>query len=269
MSRSVNLTSSTMTSIIEEKKVKKLKELVKIATENKVNRLDERFLKRFLVGRQYDTIAALRAIQNFESFVDRHRNKWLKLKKSRIELILNCQIVEILENTGLQGQHIVWIRLENWDPQLITADEILEISGMLCELLYSKTDEVKYIDIIMDLHNFSLKHMYGLSPKFARRMVFFISECLPVNLLHVYVIRQPKLFYVVFSLFKPFLEESMRNSIRICGNNYDLLKVTIGKDNLPPQLEGTSDKLNPNKWLNLFYDKNTQKDLKLSGYEFY
>ncbi|CAH1105882.1 unnamed protein product [Psylliodes chrysocephalus] len=245
------------------------KEFEKIVKENDVNNTEENFLRRFLIGHHYDIFAALKSVQNYESFIHRHKETWLHLKRSQIEKVMSSQIVEVLEKTGLQDQLILWIRLDNWDPQYTTADEILQVSGVLCELVYLKYKDVKNIDIILDLNNLSLKHIYGLSPKFAKRMVFFMSECLPMYMLHIYVVRQPKIFYLVYSLFKPFLEENIRKSIKICGWNFEVLLVTIGKDNLPVELDGLGDDLDPNRWLKLFYKKKNQIYLQKLGYEFF
>ncbi|XP_057651394.1 alpha-tocopherol transfer protein-like [Diorhabda carinulata] len=252
----------------KEQKYESFKEFEKLAREKNINRLDKSYLRRFFVGRQYDTVAALKALQNYESFVKRRKERWLTMKKTRIELLIQYQIVEILLSPGIQGQYIVWIRLENWDPGTVEADEILEFSGLLCELLYAEADEIHSIDIIVDLHNFSLKHLYGLSPKFAKRMVFFMAECLPMIMSHIYVVRQPKIFYLVYSLFKPFLDENIRKTIKICGHNYQLLTGTIGKHNLPIEFDGTVNYSKLTRWLNIFHNNRTQKGLKLAGYEF-
>ncbi|KAG5872751.1 hypothetical protein JTB14_016188 [Gonioctena quinquepunctata] len=258
-----------MENVRRESKSGILREFEELARENNVQRLDEDFLRRFLVGHQCDVFLALKALKNFESFISRRRQKWLRHQKTRLEIILGSQIVDVLDKTGLQDQKVVWIRLDKWDPQYITIDEVLEVSGLLCELVYSTMREIKCIDVIVDLHNFSLKHLYGLSPKFAKRMVFFMSECLPMRLLHVYVVRQPKIFHLVFSLFKPFIEERMRKLITICGNSYELMMATIGKDVLPPELDGASETLVSSRWVNILYNKKTLKELAVSGYEFY
>ncbi|KAJ8960669.1 hypothetical protein NQ314_006061, partial [Rhamnusium bicolor] len=138
---------------------------------------------------------------------------WLKLETSLIKDILESHIVDVSDKNGLPEQKIVWIRPEKWDPQIFTADEILEVSGLLCELVYVKTKEIKNIDVIIDLHNFSLRHLYGLSRKFAKRMVFFMSQCLPMQILHVYIVRQPKIFYLGYSLYKPFIDDRMKKLV--------------------------------------------------------
>ncbi|KAJ8933608.1 hypothetical protein NQ318_002771 [Aromia moschata] len=150
----------------------------------------------------------------------------------------------------------------------------LKFSGLLCELAYAKKElnreeDIKHIDVIIDCHKLSLRHLYGLSKKFAKRMVFFMSECLPMKLLHVYVIRQPKIFCLGYALYKPFIEDRMKRLIHICGHNYDLMLENIGRETLPPELNGTSKILIPSRWLSILYQENTQEELAKSGYEFY
>lgn len=64
---------------------------------------------------------------NYESFINRRSEKWLKVSKSRLQMLLESHVIDVLENVGLNGQKIVWIRLENWDTALFSADEILEV----------------------------------------------------------------------------------------------------------------------------------------------
>lgn len=33
----------------------------------------------------------------------------------------------MLDDDGIQEQKVVWIRIENWDPQVFSADEVLEV----------------------------------------------------------------------------------------------------------------------------------------------
>ncbi|XP_018569331.1 alpha-tocopherol transfer protein-like [Anoplophora glabripennis] len=245
-------------------------EFRKLATENNIRRLDDDFLRRFLVGHRYDVCAALKAIRNFQSFIERRQDNWLKLEKGLVENILESQIIDVLDEVGRHGQTIVWIRLEKWDPEVFSADEILKVSALLCELVYAKMKEIKFIDVIMDMHSFSLKHLNGLSMKFAKRMVFFMSECLPMELLHIYVVRQPKIiFYLGYALYKPFVEERMKKIIHICGDNYDYLTKNIGRDFLPVYFNGTCENLKSTRWLNVMHQRKIRQDLSLSGYEFY
>lgn len=55
----------------------------------------------------------------------------MNLKLSRLREIFEAQIIDVIDSKGIQDQKVVWIRTEKWNPQVFTADEILEVSTTL------------------------------------------------------------------------------------------------------------------------------------------
>ncbi|XP_049822351.1 alpha-tocopherol transfer protein-like [Aethina tumida] len=245
-----------------------LVELKKIAVEKQLNRTDEDYLCRYLTGHENNVKRSINALCNYQSFVERRRDTWLNIDKTKLSTILESCVIDVLENQGELEQKVVWIRLEKWNPELFSADDILQISGLICEAIYSKVKIIKFIDIIMDLNNIQFQHLYALSTKFAKRMVFFLSECLPMKMLNIYIIRQPKLFYLLYAVFKPFISERMKKVIHVCGHDFTVLVENIGEKILPQDLDGCAAESLPSRWLEHLYKTRTQKDLQLSGYQF-
>ncbi|CAH0556803.1 unnamed protein product [Brassicogethes aeneus] len=111
-------------SVSEESEL--LQNIKKLAKGNSIKRTDDNYLKRFLIGHEYDVPSAFTALQNYQSFIDRRRDTWLKVDRKKLKTILESQVIDVLENNGRLDQIVVWIRIEKWDTHKFSADEILE-----------------------------------------------------------------------------------------------------------------------------------------------
>ena len=94
-----------------------------------------------------------------------------------------------------------------------------------------RIDQTVYV---MDLKGGALKL---LSPKiydFIKSLMKIGSDYYPEILGKMFIINAPMLFYGVWGMLKPFVDERTRNKISILGTNYEkeLLEV-IGEENLP------------------------------------
>lgn len=69
----------------------------------------------------------------------------------------------------------------------------------------------------------------------------------------IQIINQPKIFNIVFALFKPFLREKLRSRIIFHGTDRDSLHKYISADSLPPCYAGTVDcpRISGGQWYEL------------------
>lgn len=70
---------------------------------------------------------------NYQSFVERRRDTWLNIDKTKLSIILESCVIDVLENQGELEQKVVWIRLEKWNPELFSADDILQVIMSIIE----------------------------------------------------------------------------------------------------------------------------------------
>lgn len=94
--------------------------------------------------------------------------------------------------------------------------------------------------VIFDMDGLSLQQTWQFTPQFAKRIVDWLQDSVPMRIKGIYIINQPKIFNVVFALFKPFLREKLRNRIIFIGNDQKTLHKYITPQHLPSSYGGTS-----------------------------
>lgn len=101
--------------------------------------------------------------------------------------------------------------------------------------------QVKGAVVVIDLDGLSLQQTWQFTPAFAKRMVDWLQDSVPLRIKGVHIINQPKIFNVVFALFKPFLREKLRSRIIFHGTDRVSLHKHLSPESLPACYEGTID----------------------------
>lgn len=145
------------------------------------------------------------------------------------------------------GSRIVLISIsKHWDPKVISIYQMFRALIITANLLLSEpATQVAGAQAIFDLNELCLRHVTYITPSFARMMTEWIQRCLPGRLKGVHVVNQPVFFSMVFALFKPFLQEKLRNRLIFHGKNRESLHSYFEPEVLPTRLQGridTSDK---------------------------
>jgi hypothetical protein len=107
--------------------------------------------------------------------------------------------------------------------------------------------------VIFDMDGLSLQQAWQFSPAFAKRIVDWLQDSVPLRVKAIHIINQPKIFNMVFSLFKPFLREKLRNRIYFHGTDRDSLHSHIAPKCLPKEYDGTIEipRVSGNDWYGL------------------
>lgn len=93
--------------------------------------------------------------------------------------------------------------------------------------------------VIFDMDGLSLSQTWQFTPPFAKRIVDWLQDSVPLRIKGIHIVNQPKIFNIVFALFKPFLREKLRKRIIFHGSDRDSLHVHISPKCLPLAYGGT------------------------------
>lgn len=95
--------------------------------------------------------------------------------------------------------------------------------------------------VIFDMDGLSLQQTWQFTPPFAKRIVDWLQDSVPLRIKGIHIVNQPKIFQMVFALFKPFLREKLRNRIIFHGTDRESLHKYIDPKCLPLVYDGTID----------------------------
>jgi hypothetical protein len=99
----------------------------------------------------------------------------------------------------------------------------------------------------------SMSQTFQFTPPFAKRIVDFLQESVPLRIKAIHIVNQPKIFNMVFALFKPFLKEKLRSRIYFHSTDRQSLYKYMSPECLPETYGGSVDapKVSGDVWLEL------------------
>ncbi|XP_055640440.1 clavesin-1-like [Toxorhynchites rutilus septentrionalis] len=150
-------------------------------------------------------------------------------------------IVNVLTNRDQKGRRIMVINCgKAWDPRQIDGNRLFRMFFLIHLMAQLEpTTQINGVVIIMDFDGLSLKQVRGMSPSFSKLLLTFIQEAVPLRMKEVHIIKQPYIFNMVWTLFKPFIGDKLRDRLEFHGSDMKKLHKFIDPSDLPKNYGGT------------------------------
>lgn len=226
---------------IQKQSIARLQELLKGEKDLKCPLDNEAWLIRFLRPCKYYPDSALKLIKHYYQFKVKHASLYDDLKPSREKNIFEHNILTVLPNRDQCGRRVLIIELgKKWKHNKCSLDEVYKGCVLYLEAaMLEPTTQIAGAVVIFDMDGLSLQQTWQFTPPFAKRIVDLLQEAIPVRVKNLHVVNQPVIFNMVFALFKPFLNEKLKNRIIFHGSDRKSLHQYILPKHLPPQYGGT------------------------------
>jgi retinaldehyde-binding protein 1 len=85
-----------------------------------------------------------------------------------------------------------------------------------------KSSQINGVVVIMDFEAMSMKQVKALTPAYTKRLLTFIQDAMPVRLREVHFVKQPFVFNMVWTLFKPFVKDKLKKRVWKCSRESNL-----------------------------------------------
>ncbi|XP_055683779.1 alpha-tocopherol transfer protein-like isoform X3 [Lutzomyia longipalpis] len=199
------------------------------------------WLIRFLRPCKYYPESARDLVKNYYGFKVKHKELYCGLVPSKEANIFKHNIITVFPNRDQLGRRILLLELgKRWKHKEVNLDEVFKGCVLFMEAAMVEPEtQVNGAVVIFDMDGLSLGQTWQFTPPFAKRIVDWLQESVPLRVKGIHIINQPKLFNIVFALFKPFLKEKLRNRIYFHGSDRDSLHNHISPKCLPPAYGGT------------------------------
>lgn len=131
---------------------------------------------------------------------------------------------------------------EKWKHKEVSLDEVFKGCVLFLEAAMLEPEtQVNGAVVIFDMDGLSLQQTWQFTPPFAKRIVDWLQDSVPLRIKGIHIVNQPKIFQMVFALFKPFLREKLRGRIIFHGTDRESLHKHISPKCLPKCYDGTLD----------------------------
>jgi hypothetical protein len=202
---------------LQKQAVAELRELLKAETDITCPLDNDPWLIRFLRPCKYYPESAVKLVKNYYSFKVKHANVYDGLKPSKEENIFKHNILTVLPNRDQYGRRILIIELgKKWKFNEVSLDEVFKGCVLYLEAaMLEPTSQIAGAIVIFDMDGLSLQQTMQFTPPFAKRIVDWLQDAVPLRIKNIHIINQPYIFNMVFALFKPFLREKLKSRVSI------------------------------------------------------
>lgn len=154
--------------------------------------------------------------------------------------VFEQRMLTVLPSRDQHGRRIMLAEVgSKWNPKQCSLVEVIRGVMLIVEaaVMEPKT-QVSGANVIVDCMGLSLQHVWQFSPGFAKMLLEWIQECVPCRIKAIHVVNQPYIFNMLFSIFKPFIQEKLRNRIHFHGEDRASLLNFIDSKFLPSKYGG-------------------------------
>ncbi|XP_076291534.1 alpha-tocopherol transfer protein-like isoform X2 [Lasioglossum baleicum] len=220
---------------VQKEAIAKLRELLKAETDLKVPLDNDPWMIRFLRPTKYYPESALKLVKNYYAFKVKHENVYKGLKPSKEKNIFEHNILTVLPNRDQHGRRVLIIELgKKWKHNKCSLDEVYKGCVLYLEAaILEPSTQIAGAVVIFDMDGLTLQQTWQFNPPFAKRILDWLQEAVPLRVKNIHIINQPYVFNMVFALFKPFLREKLKNRIIFHGTDRKSLHQYLSPKCLP------------------------------------
>lgn len=228
---------------IVRESIETLKDLLKEESDLHVPYENEAWLVRFLRPTKFYPESALQLIRNYYQFKIKHKNVYEGLLPSKEKNIFDHDILTVLLSRDQAGRRVLILQLgKKWKHNKCSLDEVFKGAVLFMEAAMIEPEtQICGAQVVFDMDGLSLQQTWQFTPPFAKRIVDWLQDSVPLRIKGIHIVNQPYIFNMVFALFKPFLREKLKRRIIFHGTDRDSLHQHLSAKCLPECYGGTCD----------------------------
>lgn len=230
---------------IREEAIKELRELLHAADDLKYKD-DDDFLLIFLRACHFYPKSALEKMKTVASFRKENENLVHGLQIEQLkDKFIKGKVVNVLKNCDQLGRRVMIVSCGAiWDPSYISSDEMFQMLYFVhLAAQLEEESQIRGVVCMMDFDGLSMKQIKSLTPSFSKRLLTFIQDAMPLRMREVHMVKQPFIFKMVWSLFKPFVREKLNKRMHFHGSDMKSLHKFLSPECLPENYGGKLPKI--------------------------
>ncbi|XP_060847013.1 alpha-tocopherol transfer protein-like [Rhopalosiphum padi] len=157
--------------------------------------------------------------------------------------VFEQNILTVLPSRDQHGRRILITECgQRWKIKNCSLTEIFRGVELVIEaaILEPRT-QVSGTVLLVDFAGLTVNHVWQFTPNFAKMVLDWIQYSMPARLKEVHIVNQPYIFNMVFAMFKPFMQEKLRNRMLLHGYDHTSLLAHLDAKCLPTKYGGLMD----------------------------
>ncbi|XP_077989739.1 alpha-tocopherol transfer protein-like [Glandiceps talaboti] len=214
-------------------------------------RSDPTFLLRFLRAKKFDVDRAFKTMVKYYEVRQDYRDIYDNFVPSSAMQVWNDGLPHVLPDRDREGRRILVYRVSRWNLNSYNAMACIRAIIMCMEqLLEDEETQVNGIVFLGDYEGLSMSHLSKLGPGFGKRTIDTMQNAIPVRIKASHYVNEPKLFDTAFALFRPFLNDKLKQRVIFHGDDIGTLHKHIPSDILPSDFGGSKPPCDTTEWVN-------------------
>lgn len=186
-----------------------------------------------------------------------------------LRVIGDMDIITVTPYRDQAGRRLMIYRIGNWKPSKVSLEDLFRATLIILEIgsLEPISQVVGGVGIF-DFEGLTLNHCLQMSPSVAQKIISLMVTCMAMRTISIHILNQNWAFDAVFQVFKPFLNQRMKEKIYFHGKDMKSLHQHILPGHLPKKYGGLMPEFNYNCWLDSFkHCEPVKTELLQLGYE--
>lgn len=208
---------------------------------------DDDFLIIFLRPCKYYAQSAYELMKRVAEYKQKHASLLDNLMpEDEKSAFLENNVVNVMTTRDHKMRRVLFVNCgKTWDPSKVKADQVLRLFYLIhVAAMQEPLTQIHGTVVIMDFDGLSMKQVLGLTPSFSMKLLSFIQDAMPLRLKEVHIVKQPYLFNMVWTMFKPFIREKLKSRMFFHGTKMDSLHSHIPASHLPKNYGGDLPEIN-------------------------
>nr|XP_018897718.1 PREDICTED: alpha-tocopherol transfer protein-like [Bemisia tabaci] len=237
------LTELRETPELRQQSLQELRQLMQTEPDLYVPLDDESLQLAFLRSCKFYPQNAFERMKQLYRLKTKHPKYFSNLVPSENKNVFSNNLLTVYPNRDQHGRRILLAQLGGkWKPKDVSLVEIMRGIMIIIEaaILEPRT-QISGASLMVDVEGLTLQHIWQFTPGFAKMALDWVQDCLPARIKAIHIVNQPYIFNMLFSVFKPFIGEKLRNRIHFHGSDRSSILSHVDAKCLPVQYGGLCD----------------------------
>ncbi|KAH6936304.1 hypothetical protein HPB50_015234 [Hyalomma asiaticum] len=206
---------------------------------------DEDFLVKFLRARKYDVQNAFKSVKSYFKARRDHPEMFEELTPSKVPFDSACRthrLVTVSRKTDPKGRAVIRFRTGAWNTDICSLNDFFRVAIVHSEhILLREEFQIRGVVAVLDIRGLNVFHIAHYTPSAIKKLLMLVQDCLPMRIKAVYIINNPALFDILFTIAKPFMKAKLVKRIRLFGYDLEELYNLVPDDVIPEEHGATNE----------------------------